>query len=27
VRCFHGKQATVLGFAAIRQRHLAFQAH
>lgn len=23
VRCFHGKQATVLGFAAIRQRHLA----
>lgn len=25
VRCFHGKQATVLGFAAIRQRYLALQ--
>jgi 2-dehydro-3-deoxygalactonokinase len=23
VRCFHGKQATVLGFAAIRQRQIA----
>jgi len=27
VRCFHGKQATVLGFAAIRQRYLALQSH
>lgn len=27
VKCFHGKQATVLGFAAIRQRHLALQIH
>lgn len=26
VRCFHGKQATVLGFAAIRQRYMALQA-
>ncbi len=25
VRCYHGKQATVLGFAAIRQRQLAQQ--
>ncbi len=23
VRCFHGKQATVLGFASVRQRHLS----
>jgi 2-dehydro-3-deoxygalactonokinase len=27
VRCFHGKQATVLGFAAIRKRYLALQSH
>jgi 2-dehydro-3-deoxygalactonokinase len=27
LRCFHGKQATVLGFSAIRQRYLALQSH
>ena len=27
VRCLHGKQATVLGFAAIRKRYLALQSH
>lgn len=26
LRCFHGKQATVLGFAAVRQRQLALQS-
>ncbi|MGB3724901.1 MAG: 2-dehydro-3-deoxygalactonokinase [Glaciecola sp.] len=26
VRCFHGKQATVLGFASIRQRYLSLQS-